>query len=217
MRVECESCHAVADATFAIEGGTIAVTCSKCSVRVKVDPDTVTVTAKPDSAPASERCPKCGRARAGERACPSCGLAAARMQTFAGSRDAGVSPGLLAAWERVEADWSDRAAHDEVFERTTACGAFAWTAGRYREAQREKPATDDVAKTALERLRRAAEATMMATAAARAGKETSPYKNTVAIMVVIVLALVGLLIYQFVRSSQLPDTAGDDPPAGQVR
>nr|HEX4317640.1 hypothetical protein [Kofleriaceae bacterium] len=168
------------------------------------------------------RCPKCGRARTGEPACPSCGLLADRMSAFAASRDTAVSPGLLAAWERATSRWDDRTAHDDVFERTTAAREFAWTAARYREIARDKPIDDPVATEAMVRLRRAAEATLVATTAttARADKASGAYRGTMAILLIMVVAVVGLIIYQFVRSNQAPAGTGSgdaDPPAGEVR
>jgi hypothetical protein len=165
------------------------------------------------------RCPKCGRGCTGERNCPQCGLASDRMATFAAQRDTAVSPGLLAAWVTATANWDNRAAHDAVFDRAAASGDFVWVAGRYRDAARERPNAGPVATAALERIRKAAEATFAVTAAAASierKQDAGPYRATLAILLVMVIALVGLVAYQFIRSQQA-DTGQPDPPPGEVR
>jgi hypothetical protein len=213
MRVECESCHELVAASFAIEGRRITATCEKCATKM-----TIESTSRRATTPAmgiAICCPKCDRPRGNnEVACPGCGLATERMANYAATRDATTPPEVLAAWERVAASWDDTAAHDALFNRVTATGNYAWAAARYRDAARSKPQEDATSQRALERLRRAAEVTLFASKT-RTDDEKTPYRGPIAVLVVFVIALAGLLLYQLVRGGQQP--APDDPPGAQVR
>ena len=144
-------------------------------------------------------CPKCGTTRDTSRTnCASCGLAHAKMTELAAARDA-VPDALGAAWDRAVAEWSDSTTHDEVLRLVTQHDAYAWAAARYRERAREHP-DDAIAKQQLDRVRKAAEATLLATAAAkRQAKGPEPYRATVAILGLLVLLIIALLVYAVAR------------------
>jgi hypothetical protein len=221
MRVECDGCHALVNAQFATEGGVVIATCDDCGKRTVVDAPRVrpAVSAK-IVIWRQPRCPKCDRPRVdSDIACPGCGLSTERMANYELARDAATSPAVMAAWENAVTHWHDRAAHDALFERVTATGAYAWAAARYREAARARKSDDPVAPHALERMRRAAEATMLGAAkttrAATNTESATPYRSTLALLGILVVALIGLLAYQLIRSQRADDP--DDPPPAQVR
>ena len=193
MRVECESCRALVDASFAVTGGTARATCPACH-------HVMTAAPAPPAAPEVEAalCPKCGAPRDGE-ACKTCGLAASRMAAFSAARDADVPAAVQAAWQRVTAGWDDAARHDELLRLVTLHHAYAWAASRYRARR------DDVATRQLERLRRAAEATLFASATVRPDAAVAPYRATRAVLVVLIVAvLVGLVYAMVMRGRSEP-------------
>jgi len=173
----------------------------------------------------AETCPKCGRSRRGEAACPSCGLAADKMASYADNRDANVPDVVRAAWDDLHAPvsssppyrggepWSDQARHDELLRLVAQHNCYAWAAGHYRDVNRAKP-EDTVAARQLERLRRAAEATMLAGATARADTAPKPYRATTGILVMLIVALVAGLLYAMVIGDHEP--AGTTTPAQPV-
>ena len=144
-------------------------------------------------------CPKCGTARDDTRTnCKSCGLAHDKMTAFAAARDA-VPDALGAAWDRAVAKWDDTAMHDEVLRLVTQHDAYAWAAARYRERSREQP-DDEVAKQQLERVRKAAEATLLSTAAAkRQAKLPEPYRASMAVLGLLIILIIALLVYAVAR------------------
>lgn len=157
------------------------------------------------------RCPKCDAARAGAApACPRCGLSADRMDGYAAARDADVPAAVAAAWERVVASWDEPAGHDALLALISQHGAYAWGAARYRDAARERPG-DPVAARQLERLRRATELTLLATATRPKDRTAGPYRASTAVLVVLVVAALAGLLYATVVGDRRP--AGDAPPA----
>ena len=109
-----------------------------------------------------------------------------------------------AAWERVVESWDDPARHDALIGLVAQHSAFAWAAGKYKER-----AGDAVADKQLERIRKAATATMFATAAKKQTEET-PYKRTMVIFVVLLLLMIlGLVGVKLVHDTR---TQQDAPP-----
>lgn len=162
-----------------------------------------------EAAPTS--CPKCGAPRRDEPACPRCGIRAERMEAFARARDAEVPPSVIAAWERVDAAWDEAAAHDALFSLTAQHACYAWTAARYRDARDGQGAvrTDPH----LARVRRAAEATLLAGATRPRDKERTPYRSAMMVLALLVIMIVvGLMLAMVQRGSDTPA-----PPAPQVR
>lgn len=152
------------------------------------------------------RCPKC-RALVGSRAaCPGCGLASSRMAGFASARDAEIPEAVRAAWSAVVASpeaWAEQARHDAFVQLVASASAFAWAAGQYQEIRRQRP-DDAVAVRQLERVRRTAEAAMLATTTVREVKQ-SPYRSATAILVMLVVLLIAGAVYaRFMREAQDP-------------
>jgi len=168
--------------------------------------------------PGPASCPKCGAPRRAERACPRCGLSADRMEAYADARGAPVPEAVAAAWDRVIEAWDEAERHDALLRLVAQHDAYAWAAAKYREARRAAPASpspfrsypdhavDAVADRQLDRMRRAAEATMYASASPREERGRSPYRATTAILVMFIFAIVAGLIFATV----LPR----NPPAG---
>jgi hypothetical protein len=210
-------------ASFAIDGPTARATCPAChhvmTVREgsprdapgarPVEPPRATAPAVPGAREASTArgspddaslCPKCGAARvAGAEACGACGLAIARMAAYIDARDAAVPDPVREAWARAAAAWDDEARHDELLRQVASHNAYAWAAGRYRTR-----GGDAVARRQLERLRRAAEATLLASATVRAA-EARPYRGTAGVLAVLIVVIaIGLLYAVVIRDHPSP-------------
>ncbi len=152
------------------------------------------------------RCPKC-RALVGSRAaCPGCGLASSRMAGFSSARDSEIPEAVRAAWSAVVSSpeaWVEQARHDAFVQLVASASAFAWAAGQYQEIRRQRP-DDAIAVRQLERVRRTAEAAMLATTTVREVKQ-SPYRSATAILVMLVVLLIAGAVYaRFMREAQDP-------------
>lgn len=171
-------------------------------------------------APAPASCPKCGALRRGERACPRCGLAAERMPAYAKAQDAAVPEAVAAAWERVIEAWDDAGRHDALLRLIARHGAYAWAAARYRDAKRAAPASpspfrsypdqavDAIADRQLDRMRRAAEATLHAGASAREDRGRSPYRAATAVLAMLIVAIVAGLVFAAAVQGHRPAGGG---------
>lgn len=155
-------------------------------------------------------CPKCGAPCAGD-ACRACGLATAKMAAFAEARDADAPVALRDAWQAAADRWDDPAAHDALFALVTAHRAYAWAASHYRSHK------DATAERQLARLRRAAEATLLASASVRPDARAAPYRATRAVLVVLVVTMLVGLIYAFVMRGRAPEPSGRPVPAAPLR
>src|SRR5262249_22694338 len=71
---------------------------------------------------------------------------------------------------------------------------YAWAAGRYRDVYLIAP-DDKMASRQVDRLRKAAEVTLMASATARADKSPTPYRATIAVLAMLVVALIAMVLY----------------------
>jgi hypothetical protein len=159
-------------------------------------------------------CPKCGAARDDARTnCPSCGLAHAKMAAFETARDA-VPDALAEAWSNAVKRWEDSTRHDELLRLVGQHDSYAWAAARYREQLRATP-DDTVAPAQLDRLRRAAEATMMSNAATRKATQPTPYRGTIAILGLMIILIIAGLVYAMARSSDEPEGAVEPVPPGE--
>jgi uncharacterized Zn finger protein (UPF0148 family) len=199
MRVECEACHELVAASFAVTGDAVRATCPACR-QVMSAP---LAAAAPDDVPT---CPKCGAPRGAAGACARCGLAAERMAAFEDARDAAVPEAVREAWAHAIAAWSEPARHDDVLRQVAAHNSYAWAAARYRTRGR-----DPIAQRQLDRLRRAAEATLLASATVRPDTAARPYRATAGVLAVLVAAiLVGLIYAAVIRAPAA--TAPTSPP-----
>jgi hypothetical protein len=108
-----------------------------------------------------------------------------------------VHADVTAAWEKAVEQWEDASRHEALLAVVVQHSAFAWAAARYKER-----GDDPVAKDRLERIRKAATATMFATAKPRETEDSSPYKKTLLWLVVMVaMVVLGLLFARIVVSS----------------
>ncbi len=101
---------------------------------------------------------------------------------------------VTAAWDRTVEQWDDPSRHEALLAVVVQHSAFAWAAARYKDR-----GDDPVAKDRLERIRKAATATMFATAKVRETEESSPYKKTLLwLMVLCVMLVLGLVFARIV-------------------
>lgn len=194
MRIECESCHELVAASFSPAGDAVRATCPACA-------HAMTVPIASAAASGAPSCPKCGaQLREGAPACATCGLAADRMAAYVDARDAAIPEPLREAWARATGAWSDPARHDEVLRLVAVHNCYAWAAARYRTR-----GGDPVAARQLDRLRRAAEATLLASATVRPVAAARPYRATVG-MLAILIAAVGVGLIYAAAARELPAT-----------
>jgi len=203
VRVECEACRALVVARFALDGADVCATCPACRHVMRIAaashelqaPDPAPLTASP-GAPA---CPKCGALLGDAAACPACGLAVARMAAYVDARDAAVSPAVREAWTRATCAWDDAARHDELLQQAAAHDAYAWAAGRYRTR-----GGDAIARRQLDRLRRAAEATLLASATARRDVTVRPYRATRRVLAILLATIAAGAVYATLVRGPVP-------------
>lgn len=188
MRVECEACRELVVASLRIDGDTVRATCPVCR-------SVMTAGAPSAGAPKDEPlCPKCGATRRDAAlACASCGLAVARWTEYSDAHDAAVPEPVRKGWTRAMGAWNTAAAHDELLQLVAAHNCYAWAAGRYRTRGR-----DPVAQRQLDRLRRAAEATLLASATARRDTATKPYRAARSVLAILIVAVVVGAVYAMV-------------------
>jgi len=213
MRVECGSCKRLAEGQFQLAaGGGLAVTCTSCGATTAAE-----LHAEPEPAaaiPLEQLCPKCGVTRRPEAAaCRGCGISTARMASFAEERDAAVPGDVRAEWDALVGAWQDPAHHDAFLLSVSRHGCYAWAAGRYRDSTVSRP-RDPVAPRQLDRLRRAGEATLFASAAARPEKHPTPYIAVIAILAFLLVAIIGGVLYAAAKSK---DASASPPSLIQVR
>lgn len=167
--------------------------------------------ARSEAAAPADACPKCGAARSTDAtACATCGLAVDRMAAYTDAHDAAVPEPVREAWARALAAWSDDARHHELMRLVATHNTYAWAAGRYRTR-----GDDPIAQRQLDRMRRAAEATLLASATVRPGSDTRPYRGTAGVLaVLIVVIVVGLLYAVVIRDHPTPRGATRADPAG---
>jgi len=111
------------------------------------------------------------------------------------------------AWQDVTEHWDDAARHKAFIGLVSQYNCFAWAAARYKER-----AGDATADAQLERLSRAATATMMATASSRPKNEKAPYVSMLIVVVALLaLAVLGLLAVKILRDSRQPPVTNSGP------
>jgi hypothetical protein len=105
-----------------------------------------------------------------------------------------VHDDVTGAWERAVEAWDDPARHAAVIAAVVQNNGFVWVATRYKER-----AGDAIADAQLERLRKAATATLLATATARDDKHATPYRKVMMwFAVLVVMLLLGLVFARVV-------------------
>jgi hypothetical protein len=109
---------------------------------------------------------------------------------------------LQSAWERVTEDFADPARHEELFKLVVKENSLAWAAARYRER-----GDDPIAKEQLERLRKAAVASMMVSGAAREAKQATPYRSSLIVLICLIAAmLIALFVTKSLHDNRPPVT-----------
>ena len=123
--------------------------------------------------------------------------------------DEGIPDAVVAAWDQATAAWEDRSKHDALLALVATHSCYAWAASRYKTR-----AGDPVADEQIERLRKAATANLLATAAARPEQVSMPYRNTLLVLVVLLFMIVLGVIYATVksRSHEPPEATTGAPP-----
>src|SRR5262245_58871818 len=156
-----------------------------------------------DAAPSdAPLCPKCGAVRRNDASCVSCGLSVSRWAAYSDARDAAVPQPVRQAWTRATESWNTPAPHDELLQLAATHNSYAWAAGRYRSRR------DSISTRQLERLQRAAEATLLASAHPRPDTASAPYRSARGVLAfLIVAALVGVVYAVVIRDHARPPTA----------
>jgi hypothetical protein len=206
VRVACELCAAVADATARVEGGALAITCAACGGTF-----TAALAASPAPAappPTGPVCPKCEAPSAGDGPCPRCGLSPAHAAAWQAGHAEAPTASLGAAWDAVVATWSDEPSHERAAAIATETADYPWLAARYRAILRTRP-DDAMARRQLERLSRRAEATLRATASAPSGDRAMAARIPFGVLLAMVFVVgVGLLYAMYVIRERNRETGG---------
>lgn len=161
----------------------------------------------PGEAPAT--CPKCGAARTDADACPACGLAAEHVADYAARLDDEVPDTVRHAWAKLRDQWDQPAAHEEFLGLVAVHRSFHWAARQYRQARGDDG--DPIADRGLQRMRRAAEASLLTSAGPRADGKL-PYRSSLLVLLLLVILMGVGLLYVKVRSS-----TSSRPPAPNTR
>jgi hypothetical protein len=189
VRVECESCRELVVASLVVEAGALRASCPACGHVSHA------ALATPAAAVDAPLCPKCGAVQRSDAAsCATCGLAAARREAYSDARDAAVPDAVRAAWDHAVEAWAESARHDELLRVVAAHSGYAWAAGRYRTRT-----GDPIATRQLARLRRAAEATMLASATARPDAAARPYRAAIGVLAILIAVIAVGVVYAMIR------------------
>lgn len=130
------------------------------------------------------------------------------MAAFVSAQAASVPEPVTAAWQAIGGQWDEPKRHDAMFELAARHGALAWLGGRYRERAK----TDDpIAVKQLEKIRKAAEATLFASATTRGDQRK---RNTLVALgvVAIILGIIAAVVY--FTASKAPPTV---PPPTRLQ
>jgi hypothetical protein len=135
------------------------------------------------------------------------------MAAYTVARDAAVPDPLHRAWSHVIERWDDDARHDELLRLVVTNNCYAWAAGRYRTRE------DDVtAQRQLARLRRAAEVTLLASAAVRPDAGARPYRAATGVLAILVIVIAaGLLYATVIRARGVVSNTSPRSPAAPVQ
>lgn len=124
--------------------------------------------------------------------------------------DAAVPDSVRAAWQHAVDGWDEPARHDALLAQVAQHGCYPWAAARYRER-----GADPIAEARIERLRKAATATLYATAKPRPERRTRPYSVTIAVLIALVtVAIVGFLFAMRLHKPGAPLPPRATTPAG---
>lgn len=121
--------------------------------------------------------------------------------------DAAVPVVVRDAWAAATEQWDDLARHDELLRLVTIHASYAWAAGRYRTRGREP-----MAERQLARLRRAAEATLLASATARQVADDKPYRSLRSVLALMIVAVVVGVVYAMAIRERRPSAPNTTTP-----
>jgi len=111
-----------------------------------------------------------------------------------------VQPEVENAWRGITEHWEEGDRHQAFLALVAQHNCFAWAAARYKER-----AGDAIADAQLDKLRRAAMATMLATATAHKRPEKTPYRSTMVVLIsLVLLAVFGLICLKLILDSRPP-------------
>ena len=109
---------------------------------------------------------------------------------------------LEAAWTKTTLEWTSAAAHDELFRLVHLHDAWMWVARNYREYAKAHTG-DEIAQRQLKKLT----GYLMVTLAPRAKPMRNPYRATISILVMMMLALgAGAAFTRFATGNSNPDS-----------
>ena len=101
---------------------------------------------------------------------------------------------VSAAWDELTQHWDDEARHDALLGLIAQHDCYAWAAAQYKA----RGDADPIAVRRLERVRKAALATMFAKASRKPEVDNVPFKGSLLVLVIIaILAGVGLMYLHF--------------------
>jgi hypothetical protein len=107
-----------------------------------------------------------------------------------------VNAALEAAWQDVTQHWDEAPRHDALLGVVAHYSAYAWLAQQYRQR-----GDDPIAQRQLERIRKAAIATMFATQTHKRQAEKMPFKGSLLVLLLVgILTGVGLIYLHFRQS-----------------
>jgi hypothetical protein len=133
------------------------------------------------------------------------------MAAYAKVHDAD-NDALGQAWQHATEHWDEPARHDEVLRLANQHDAYHWAAARYRERVKARP-DDAIAVDQLDRVRRAAEAQLIANAHARQKATPEPYRLTMALLGLLIIAIIAGLVYVVARGDEPRPPRRDISPA----
>lgn len=100
---------------------------------------------------------------------------------------------ITTAWDDLLQHWDDQARHDVLVGLVAQHDCYAWAAARYKER-----GDDPIAVRQLERVRKAALATMFAKASRKPEQGNVPFKGSLLVLVIVaILTGVGLIYLHF--------------------
>ena len=104
-----------------------------------------------------------------------------------------VPEAVTRAWDEAVLHWDEQARHDALLGLVAQHSCYAWAAAKYKER-----GDDPIAAQQLVRVRKAATATLLATATVRPESGSVPFKGSLLVLVVVaILTGVGLIYLQF--------------------
>jgi hypothetical protein len=109
---------------------------------------------------------------------------------------------IAAAWDQVTQHWDEEPRHDALLGLVAQHDCYAWAAARYKER-----GDDPIAVRRLDRLRKAALATMFAKASPKLEQGSVPSKGSLLVLVIVAILTGVGLIYLQLRQPHITQSA----------